>query len=108
MSTQATIEKLREFFTDKPVLRAYLFGSYSRGDDREDSDIDILVDLDYSQPIGLEFVRMKLDLEDMLRRKVDLISERGLSKHVRPYVERDKKLVYERQHRGQSTTAAHA
>jgi predicted nucleotidyltransferase len=41
------------------VIDAYLFGSYSRGDADENSDIDILVELDYSKLIGLEFVQMQ-------------------------------------------------
>lgn len=43
---------------DKPVLRAFLFGSMSRGDAGPDSDIDILVELDYNLHIGLGFVDM--------------------------------------------------
>jgi predicted nucleotidyltransferase len=81
---------------DKPVLRAFLFGSMSRGDAGPDSDIDILVELDYNLHIGLGFVDMKLDLEKLLNRKVDLISTRAVSKHLRPFIESEKQLIYER------------
>jgi len=57
------IEIIRNYFTGKPVLKAYLFGSYSRNEADNNSDVDILVDLDYSQHIGLGFVQMKMDLE---------------------------------------------
>lgn len=55
------IQLIRNYFVDKPVLKAYLFGSYSRKEADNNSDIDILVDLDYSRHIGLGFVQMKLD-----------------------------------------------
>ena len=47
------IQIIRDYFVNKPVLKAYLFGSYSRQEADNDSDVDILVDLDYSQHIGL-------------------------------------------------------
>ena len=50
------IQLIKDYFTNKPVLKAYLFGSYSRREAGKDSDIDILVDLDYSRHIGLGFV----------------------------------------------------
>ncbi|MDI6778612.1 MAG: nucleotidyltransferase domain-containing protein [Bacteroidota bacterium] len=90
------VSKIRDFFKDKPVLKAYLFGSFRRGEADENSDIDILVELDYSQPIGIEFVRMKLELEDILKRKVDLLSERAVSKYVKHYIENEKLLIYEK------------
>jgi predicted nucleotidyltransferase len=108
MLDKETVKKIREFFKDKPVLRAYVFGSFARGEGHAESDIDLLVDLDYSRPIGLFFVRMQLDLEELLGRKVDLISNKGLSKYVCPYVDRDKQLVYEKQDRGHGEIAAHA
>ena len=94
--TKRQIKSIRNFFSDKPVVRAYLFGSYVREEASVNSDIDILVDLDYSVPIGLEFVNMALDLEDMLEKKVDLVSSRGISKYIVPYIETEKKLIYER------------
>jgi predicted nucleotidyltransferase len=93
---QENIEKIKKFFNNKPVLKAYLFGSYSRGDADENSDIDILVELDYSQQIGLEFVRMQLELQDLLHRKVDLISTKAISKYIYPFIEKDKYLIYEK------------
>ena len=78
------------------MVRAYLFGSYVREEASVNRDIDILVDLDYSVPIGLEFVNMAFDLEDMLEKKVDLVSSRGISKYIVPYIETEKKLIYER------------
>ena len=57
------LESIRNYFNTQPVLKAYLFGSYVRGQADSESDIDILVDLDYSEKIGLRFIQMKLDLE---------------------------------------------
>lgn len=89
--------KINRFFRNKPVLRAYLFGSEARNDENENSDIDILVELDYSIPIGLEFVRMQLELEELLKKKVDLISTGGLSKYIQPFIDNEKTLIYEKQ-----------
>lgn len=90
------IKTIRDYFRDKPVLRVFLFGSFSREDAIEDSDIDILVELDYSKHIGLGFVNMKFDLEDRLYKKVDLVSSNAISKHILPFINKDKKLIYER------------
>ncbi|MBL1215309.1 MAG: nucleotidyltransferase [Ignavibacteriae bacterium] len=90
------IQKIRQFFESKPVLRAYLFGSEARNESAESSDIDILVELDYSAPIGLEFLKMKIDLEDLLQKKVDLLSIPGVSKYIKPFIDQDKILIYEK------------
>jgi len=90
------ISKVGDYFTDKPVLKAYLFGSYARSETGKDSDVDILVELDYSRSIGLEFVKMQLDLQEMLNRKVDLVTEKSMSKYIKPSVDKDKILIYER------------
>ena len=87
---------ISDYFQNKPVLKAYLFGSYARGEANEQSDVDILIELDYSQSIGLAFVEMQLDLQDMLSRKVDLVSARGLSKFIKPFIEQEKELIYAR------------
>jgi uncharacterized protein len=94
--TDNQISIIHHFFKDKPVLKAYLFGSYVRGEATEESDIDILVDLDYSKRIGWDFIDMKLDLEVLLDKKVDLVSAKGISNYLKPYIDSDKKLIYER------------
>ena len=89
------METIREYFRTQPVLKAWLFGSFARGEETPDSDVDILVDLDYSKPVGLEFVQMQLDLMELLKKPIDLVSSRGLSKYIKPYVDKDKVLLYE-------------
>lgn len=90
------LETFREFFSTQPVLKAYLFGSYVRGQGDKQSDIDILVELDYSQRIGLRFVQMQIDLERALKTKVDLVSSNSLSKYIKPVVDNEKQLIYAR------------
>jgi uncharacterized protein len=85
---------IADYFQDKPVLKAYLFGSFVRGEATEQSDIDILVELDYSQSIGLGFVQMQMDLQEKLLKKVDLVSTGGLSKFIKPLIEQEKELIY--------------
>lgn len=91
---QRQIELIQDYFKAQPVLKAYLFGSYVRGEATAESDIDILVDLDYSQNIGLEFIQMQIDLQNLLAKKVDLVSARGLSKYVQPIIDTEKRLIY--------------
>lgn len=96
MGKRAIIEALRHYFSTQPVLKAWLFGSFSRGEETKDSDVDIMVSLDKSKPIGLKFFGMWSDLEELLGRKVDLVSEGILLPFAQESVERDKILVYER------------
>ncbi len=90
------IETIKDYFKNRPVLKAYLFGSYVNGKASSESDIDILVDLDYSQRIGLGFVQMQIDLENILKTKVDLVSSNSLSKYIKPYIDKEKELIYAR------------
>lgn len=75
------------------VQYAGLFGSRARGEERPDSDIDLLVK--FKQPIGLfDFAGLQIDLSDILKQKVDLVTEAGLSRHIKPYVMKDLKVFY--------------
>ena len=96
MGKRAIIEALRHYFSTQPVLKAWLFGSFSWEEETKDSDVDIMVSLDKSKPIGLKFFGMWSDLEELLGRKVDLVSEGTLLPFAQESVERDKILVYER------------
>lgn len=96
MEKRQIVQTIRSYFADKPVERAWLFGSFAREEQANDSDVDLLVELDFSQPIGLEYVHWWMDLEEKLGRKVDLVCEGTLSKYVVPFVNHDKQLIYER------------
>jgi len=93
---QKLIPQIQAYLATQPVERAYLFGSCSRGEERPDSDVDLLVKLDYSKPIGMRYFQMMTDLESKLGRTVDLVSEDGLLSFARPYVDHDKIMIYER------------
>ncbi len=90
------LELIREYFGKQPVLKAYLFGSEARMQGSEDSDVDLIIELDRTKPIGLDFIQMKLDLEDRLDRRVDLVTSKSISKYLRPSIDRDKIMIYER------------
>ena len=94
MLDESKIESIRCYFKTRPVLKAYLFGSYLNGNADIESDIDILVDLDYNERIGLQFIQMKIDLEKLLSNKVDLVSSNGISKYIKPIVDCEKHLIY--------------
>lgn len=90
------IEKLNKYFSSRPIKRAFLFGSYSRNEADLKSDVDILVELDHTQPIGMKFFEFQEELTILLNLNVDLVSENGISPYVKPYIEKDKILIYER------------
>jgi hypothetical protein len=96
MSTKAMIQLIADYFKTQPVLKAWLFGSFSRGEETPDSDVDILVVLDESQHVGMKFFGMYEDLKALLGRNVDLVTDRSLASFARESVDRDKILVYER------------
>ena len=87
---------IAEYFKTQPVLKAWIFGSFARGEETPLSDIDIIVLLDHSQPIGMKFFSMWNDLEQLLDRKVDLVEEGELQPFAIESANHDKKLIYER------------
>jgi predicted nucleotidyltransferase len=93
---QGIKKKLGEYFAHKPVVSAYVFGSFAQGSTTKKSNVDILLELDYSKPIGLEFVQMQLDLEKLFGEKVDLVTTKGISQRILPLIEKEKKLIYAR------------
>jgi predicted nucleotidyltransferase len=64
------------------VVHAAIFGSFSRGESREDSDLDVLVELPSTKSL-LDLVALKLDLEDALGKEVDVLTYRALHPRIR-------------------------
>ena len=69
------------------VRRIGIFGSFSRGEQKESSDIDILVE--FEKPTFRNFMDLSFYLEDLFGRKVDLVTVKGLHPRIRPFVETD-------------------
>ena len=96
LELEKIIEVVSSYFSDKPILTAYLFGSYSRGDETEDSDIDILVELDYNTKSGSYFFKMSDELEELLGKKVDLLSSKAATENVKKEILKDRIKIYEK------------
>lgn len=64
------------------VIKAALFGSYARGEETQESDIDILVDLPRGKTL-LDLVSLQYDLEDVFGKKVDVVEYEGLKSRIR-------------------------
>lgn len=97
MSTETMQKTIADYFKTQPVLKAWLFGSYARGEETPQSDIDILFVPDKSQHFSLFTMGgMYEDLKELLGKEVDLITENGLLPFARESAERDKILIYER------------
>lgn len=91
------IPKLRNYFASQPIERAWLFGSFSRGEETETSDVDILVDFDKNARIGLfKYAGIYGDLKELLGRDVDLVQNGSLKSFAVESANRDKILIYER------------
>lgn len=95
MNAQVTTA-IANYFATQLVIKAWLFGSFAREEETGESDVDILVSLDYSQRIGLRFFRMALDLEKLLGRSVDLVEDGQLMPFAKKSADKDKILIYER------------
>lgn len=73
-----------------------IFGSLARGENNADSDLDILLFLDKGDKTSLlTLIGAEQSLSDELGMKVDLVTERSLNPLVRPYVEKDLKIIFE-------------
>lgn len=81
----------KSLYHEKYGAKAFgIFGSYSRGDQGNSSDIDILVEFD--KPIGLAFIDLAEDLEKLLDAKVDLVSKRAIKPRMLKSIEQD--IIY--------------
>jgi len=94
---QTIINLLTDYFKTKPVDKVWVFGSFSRGEERADSDIDLIVAITPGTKFSLlDHSGMICDLEDLLSRPVDVVKEGTLMPFAVESANRDKILVYER------------
>ncbi len=81
----------QELFSEYPIKSLALFGSFSRGDFNENSDVDIMVEM--SEPKAFAFIDLSYALENILQRKVDLVSKNGIKDKYYSYLEKDIQYV---------------
>lgn len=89
---------MKEYLKTQPIQKAWVFGSFSRGEENADSDIDILVQYDRAnQKVGLfTIIRIQQQLEQIAGRNVDLVEEGTLMPYAISSANNDKILIYER------------
>ena len=85
---------LQELCRRNDVSKLSVFGSFARGEDRTDSDIDLLVE--FSAPKGLfDLVALEIQLSELLGRKVDLLTEQSVSPYLRDSIRLDARVLFD-------------
>lgn len=90
------IQAIVQYLKTQPVVKAWLFGSFARGEETPESDVDLLVAYDDNGISLLKHAAMIVDLEDILHRPVDIVEDGTLLPFAVESANRDKRLIYER------------
>lgn len=93
MNVDEIQKKSSPVFKKYRIKKAGLFGSYARRSDAKTSDIDILIELN-TVPSLLEFIRIKLDLEKALNRKVDLVEYSTIKPLLKRHILQEEIRIY--------------
>ncbi|MBQ7269261.1 MAG: nucleotidyltransferase domain-containing protein [Bacteroidales bacterium] len=89
--------KVQKYLSTIPVRKAWVFGSFARGEETPESDLDLLVDYMTDAKLSLlDVIRYKRQLESIIGREVDLVENGYLKPFAVSSAERDKYLIYER------------
>lgn len=98
LSPEEVSKKAHKLFEKYPISKAAVFGSCSRNEMIRGSDIDILVEFDHLDN-PLQFAELKRKLENLLKRKVDLISFASVeNSNLKAQILNDAKVIYEKSH----------
>lgn len=89
MVSKYTLDDVKEIINKHSIIitekfkvgKLWIFGSYARNEQHENSDIDILVE--FNESVGIEFFQLKAYLEDLLEIKVDLVTHKALRKELK-------------------------
>lgn len=93
MDTISTLKEHEKFIRQKfGVKRIGIFGSFARGEEREDSDLDVLVVFEEGQKTFDKYMDLKFYLEDLFGREVDLVTEKALKPQLKDIIMKD--VVY--------------
>ncbi|MCZ7356166.1 MAG: nucleotidyltransferase family protein [Candidatus Methanoperedens sp.] len=90
MDVLAIVKRNKTFLKERfGVKKIGVFGSMARGESKEESDVDVLVEFVSTKISFDNFMELSFYLEDLFGKKVDLITTSGLDKYIRPYVEKE-------------------
>jgi predicted nucleotidyltransferase len=93
MNKEELYRLIKNYFSDKPVKKAAVFGSFARGDNIENSDIDVLIEMEY--PVGLLTLGTYIaDLQDITKRKIDLATNGAIRPEFMKRINRDLEIIY--------------
>ena len=88
---------IANYFKTQPVVKAWIFGSFARGEETPLSDVDLLVQYEEGGISLLKHAAMICELEKLLDRPVDIVEDGTLHPRIRESVNQDRKLIYERE-----------
>jgi hypothetical protein len=95
MATKKIIIKMIPILKNQGVLKASLFGSFARGDETSNSDIDLLVKFARGKTL-LDLIGLKLDLEKKLGKKIDILTYDSIHPFLKDRILKEQQIIYEK------------
>lgn len=95
MTVESIKKEIIPILERQGVNKAAVFGSVARGEAKDTSDIDLLVDLEEGKSL-FDLVGLKLKLEEKLKRRVDVVTYNGINRHLKDLILKEQKVIYEK------------
>ena len=86
-------DEIKDLLKRNNVTMLGLFGSYARGEESEESDVDFIIEFSKNNGL-LSLIKLKRELSEILGKKVDLLTERSISPYIRQNIMNDLKVIY--------------
>jgi len=93
MKRDRILEKIAQVLKEQGATKVAIFGSYARGEERPESDIDVIVEFSERKSL-LELVKIERELYETLGIKVDLLTEKSISPYLIDIVRQEMEVIY--------------
>jgi len=94
MNRNMVLHQIAQALREQGATRVAVFGSYARGEERQGSDIDVLVEFSARKSL-LDLVRIERELHEAVGVKVDLLTEKSISPYLVDRVKQEMEVIYE-------------